>query len=293
MGTVIKSVTSTNSASQKGVIPLISEAAQKCLENAGVSIDEIGLLINTGLYSENHLNEPAKASLIQNWLNGKYHSLAEEWEEAGNIFSFDLHSGGGGLINAIRVVHNFIASGEIEKGLIVAGDVRPIGISNKWHGFVNGAASLLISNSQGNKGFTSFKTETFTEFINDVESRTDWNTGKFKLVTKYNPDYTEHCIRCACKTIDTFFKEENLNWDHFDCVLTSQSPRKFRQGFAKQTGIANKTISLDSEDENYSSGLLFSLVEIFQSSNFINAKNILLLTVGAGITVSLAHYRNE
>lgn len=194
MGTVIKSVATANFAESKGVIPMISEAANSCLNDANVLIDDVDMIINTGLYSENHLTEPAKAALIQNSLNGKYKSLEEEWMEAGNIFSFDLNNGAGGLINALQVMDGFIETGEVKNGLIVTGDVKPLTDVDESPGFKNGAAAILVSKNSKKRGFIHFRTETFTEFIDDAKSTTNWDTGTFRFIKNQNTFRTNSVI---------------------------------------------------------------------------------------------------
>jgi len=272
---------------------MISEAAKSCLSNANVVIDEVDMIINTGLYSENHLTEPAKAALIQNSLNGKYQSLEEEWEEAGNIFSFDLNNGAGGLINALQVIDGFIETGEVENGLIVTGDVKPLTEVDETRGFKNGAAAVLVSKNSKKKGFVHFKTETFTEFIDDVKSTTNWDTGKFRFIKNRNKHYVSHCEECIKKTIHSFFTEQDLSWNDFDIICTSQIPERFTEQLTIHLSKEGKVIQINDDNETYSAGLLFSLKNIFQTPEFSNAGNILFLTVSPGITVSLAHYKNE
>ncbi len=293
MGTVIRSVANTISARNKGIIPMISKAAKTCLLEAGVLIEEVGMIINTGLYSENHLTEPAKASLIQNSLNGKYTSLEEEWMEAGNIFSFDLHSGGGGVLQALQIIDGFVQSNEIEYGLIVSGDVKPIKAINGCCEYKNGAAAILVSNTPEKKGFVHFKTETFTTYIDDVRSNTFWDNGQFKLDKNQNNNYLSHCVECALHAVNSYFDEQNLIWNDFDLVFTSQIPIGFSAQLRKHIKTKNKYFLIENDHKTYSAGLLFSLADVFNSCEFKNAKNILFITVGSGITVSVAHYRND
>jgi 3-oxoacyl-[acyl-carrier-protein] synthase III len=251
------------------------------------------MIINTGLYSENHFTEPARASLIQNSLNGKYTSLEEEWQEAGNIFSFDLHSGGGGVIHALQIIDGFTQTDEIENGLIVSGDVKPLRDSRESLQFQNGAAAILVSKIPGKKGFVHFRTETFTEYKDDVKSTTNWDTGKFRFITNQNINYLNHCLECTLQTVKTFFTEQNLSWEDFDLVFTSQIPKGFASLLRNNINMEKKFIQINNEYVGYTAGLIFSLARIFNTSEFTNARNILFITVGSGITVSLAHYRNN
>ncbi|MEN8116107.1 MAG: hypothetical protein ABFS16_03970 [Bacteroidota bacterium] len=293
MGTIIKSVAVENSAGIKGIIPLVSEAAKKCLLTANVNIDNVGMLINTGVYSENHLKEPALASLIQNRLNGKYQTLEEEWKESANLFSFDLHSGGGGIIHAFEVMDSFIQANDFKNGLIVSGDVKPeTGVTENYN-YKSGAAAVLVSKSNEQKGFTKFKTETFPGFIKDFESATNWDKGRFRFVTRQSANYLKNCVDCTVKTINNFIEEEQISWSDMDRIITSQSPKGFAQNLQDNLKHGEKVVQLKNRPEIYSSGLLFSLNHFLQSKELIENKNLLFVTVGAGITVSLAYYKNR
>ena len=291
MGTIIKSVATQDSAKLKEVIPLISQAAKSCIDKSGLSIGNIGMLVNIGLYSENHLTEPAKAALIQNSLNKKYVPLGEEWQETGNLFSFDLHSGGGGIINAFEVMDSFIQSNEIENGLIVSGDIKPeTGVTENYN-YKTGAAAVLISNSNKKRGFVKFKTKTYTEFISNFKSATNWDTGKLMFTIKQYKHYLSNCVECTVNTIDEFLHEEKLTMGDIDLILTSQSPKGFSNNLQNNLN-ENKIIHLNNNREIFSSGLLYSLNQTFYNNEFDKAKNLLFITVGAGITVSLAYYKN-
>jgi 3-oxoacyl-[acyl-carrier-protein] synthase III len=75
-------------------------------------------------------------------------------------------------------------------------------------------------------------------------------------------------------------------------VITSQNPAGFISQFKKETGIKNKVAEVNENSNFYSAGLFFSLNKVFKNHRFTKAKNILFVTVGAGISVSIALYRN-
>lgn len=292
MGTIIKSLAIEKSAVQREVVPLISETANTCLERAGLGIENIGMLVNTGVYTENHLKEPALASLVQKQLLRKKFQFKKGLKKADNIFSFDIHNGGGGIINAIQVIDGFIQSKEVEHGLIVSGDVKPqTGTTGKYN-YTTAAAAILVSNCDSQEGFVKFKTQTFTEFKDDFESIIFWDSGTLKFGTNESDDYLNKTVLCAEKAIRNFIETEDINWEEIDWIITSQSPIGFGFELQKKLRPETKIIQLEKEDEIYSSGLLFSLNEVFQGKKFEKTKNLLLVTVGAGITVSLALYKN-
>ncbi len=293
MGTIIKSVTINHSATKNGIVKLVSETASRCLSKAGLEIEDIGMLINTGVYSENHLIEPALATLVhKKLLRGKSNSTTF-CKKRSQMLSFDLHNGGGGIINAIQVIDGFIRSEEIENGLIVCGDVKPQSGIVEHYNYSTGAAAVLLSNDKNKPGFARFKCQTFLEFKDDFRSTTSWEDGKLKFSHMQSSDYLENILHCALTVLHDFFEKENLAWHDIDLVCTSQSPGGFARGLQKKLNIKGKIVELQEADEIYSSGLLYSLHQAFDKDEFKSARNVLLLTAGAGITISLAYYKNE
>ncbi|MCD2196330.1 3-oxoacyl-ACP synthase III [Actinomycetospora endophytica] len=95
----------------EGTMPseVAARAGEEALARSGVPRDEIGALINTSV-SRDHL-EPSTASIV--------HGRMELSPEAAN---FDLGNACLGFINGMNVVSTMISSGEIDHGLVVAGE---------------------------------------------------------------------------------------------------------------------------------------------------------------------------
>lgn len=292
MGTIIKSVGVAEPFFRKKILPLTVQSVKRCLKNSGIDVQQIGMLVNTSVYTENHLGEPALASLIQkkiqfNPFRKKFSGISRE-----KIFSFDLHSGGGGAIAAFQLIDGFLQAGEIQNGLVVAGDVKPVSGSTENFNYSPGAASVLLSKVDENRGFEYFRIDTFPEFINDLESSINWDSGKFRFTIHQKKEFLNNCVSCAIISVNRFFEEKKIGWKSVDLVITSQNPVGFADLLKKETGIKNKIVEVTGNDNFYSSGLLFSINKVFKSQRFSEAQNILFVTVGAGITVSVSLYRN-
>jgi len=195
-------------------------------------------------------------------------------------------------MDAFHVADSFIAAGELEYGLIVAGDTKPLaGTSHNYNYFPSAGAVLLTNGSEG-KGFGRFTSKTYPEFIDDLKSSTNWDTGNFRFITDQKANYLDDCLRCAEDSTQIFLEEEKLHPEQVDLLITSQSPYGFREKFLAKTGFKNQLIIKESQHEIYSAGLIFSLNKVFKNKKFNASKNILFLTVGSGISVSLSLYRN-
>lgn len=291
MGTIIKSVAVAKPFLKKEILNLTFRASKRCLKNAGKCIEDVGMLINSGVYTEDHIQEPAFASILQKRLQKKPCIQKFIKKELQNLFSFDLHNGGGGVLNAIQIIDGFIQSGEIENGLVVAGDTKPVSGAAENYNYSSGAGAIFLSKQNENIGFIKFRTETFPEFINDFKSSTSWDTGRFRFFVYQKNDFLRNCVECAVQSMQQFLKEETLNWRDIDLVITSISPKGFAKELQQKLELKDKIVQLNGKEEIFSAGVIFSLGKVFLSQKFINAKNILFVTVGAGITVSLSLYK--
>jgi len=292
MGTIIKSVGVARPLFRNRLLPLTFRASKICLKNGGISANDIGMILNAGVYNEKHQGEPAIASLIQNRLQSDYNRKRLPPKEPENIFSFDIHNGGGGILDAFRVADGFITSGEIDYGLIVAGDTKPASGQSINYNYSAAAGAVLLTKGPEEKGFLIFKSKTYTEFKNDFKSFTNWDTGNFRLIIDQRTCYLENCIKCAEDLTQRFLEEEIISLKDIDLIITSKSPLDFSGKFHKKIGFKDNISVKESNSEIYSAGLVFSLSNFFQNGKFSISKNILFVTVGSGITISLSLYRN-
>lgn len=276
------------------VIKLSTKASKQCLQKTGMKASEIGSVLFTGIYREQHLVEPAIASLIQkqiaanSTINGK-----------NGTFSFDLNNGGCGLVSGLQLIDGFIQSGKINHGLVVTGDTEPYSKLSKNFHFSTSAASILLSFSENGCGFTNFKTKTFPQFKHAFESSITWSSWKREktkrniLLISEKENYLDLCLKCAVQTLEEFLIEKKINLAEIELILPSQSPKGFTTKLKKELSLSQKIIEVDTtKKELHTAGPAAALEKAWKDGSFTQAKNILFLTVGSGITTALALYKN-
>jgi 3-oxoacyl-[acyl-carrier-protein] synthase-3 len=100
---------------------LATRAGNGALAQAGVLPDQVGMVINAGIFRDSNISEPAVAALIQK-------RLAVGLEYATGrlpVFSFDIMHGAIGVVHALTVAQSFLSAGDVEYVLIVAGETHP------------------------------------------------------------------------------------------------------------------------------------------------------------------------
>lgn len=129
-----------------GYIEHAKRAGKKCLENSGVGIDEIDLLINVGNYRDNNICEPSIAVLIQHALGINLNPLTQPVKA--HTFSFDLLNGACGLLNALQVANAMLSGKNGRYALLVSGDTHPSMQSDEDFPYAHNAVAILVERTQ-------------------------------------------------------------------------------------------------------------------------------------------------
>ncbi len=275
----------------KGYIPCAIRAAKKCLKKRGAA-EQIGMLISTGVYREKHIVEPALSALILRKLIQKsFLCRSFSQDRFKKILAFDLNNGACGLIQALQIIDGYIQSGKIESGLVIAGDSLPKTGKTENYPFSQGAAAILLSKGGMEKGFVCFKTESYPQYKDDFIGYSHFTKGKRVLTIDVKKDFLDHTVRCALTSLDKFLDEEKMKIEDVDLVICSQYPDGFASEIRNRPDLKDKIIYPNGIKSGFhTSAPLFALHSIFKTQRFRTAKNILFLTVGAGITTSIALY---
>ncbi|MCX7816228.1 MAG: hypothetical protein N2317_01785 [Syntrophales bacterium] len=274
----------------RGSIDLEAKAARMCLKRANVDPERIGLLINAGLYRDEHIGEPAIAAFIQRSIKANI-----ELGDKKGTFSFDLSNGGSGVLNAIMVVDGFLESGEIDYGLVVAGDAEPIPGRSVGYNGVPSAGAVLLGRGRENEGFLSFRAFTYPDFLDVRYGRMEWQEQRKEnwLMVKEDNKFIDACVDCAVCSLEIFLSEIFLELDDIHLIVPSQMPLGFLSSFAKRTGTENRVVDVTTQyGYIHTAGILFALDTARKDGRFKAAVNVIFVSVGAGITVFLAFYRN-
>jgi 3-oxoacyl-[acyl-carrier-protein] synthase-3 len=293
MGTKIDAIgLSTPGFFRRGSVDMEVKAAKECLKSAQLDPNMLGIIINAGIYRDRHIAEPAIAAFIQREIGANKIFSGDR-----STFSFDLTNGGCGMLTGAMVLDGFLQSGTIEYGMVVTADTDPVPGESLGYSYTPAAAALLMSRCENGCGFLHFKSETEAHFIGDMKSTLEWRQHKGKmgnfLVMSQAEGYAKECAKYALENLDAFLKEISLKMKDIDLIIPSQSPTGFLGELKKRKGLDEKLIDVTDKLANvHTAGIGFALERAMSSGRFAAAKNCLFLTVGAGITVSLALYRN-
>lgn len=290
MGAVIESVGVAKPWLLKdGTVYLSAKAATVCLEKVNVDPCSIDIIINSSVYKQKHIGEPALASMIQKNIGGNL-----LWTGRGT-FSFDLNNGGCGFLTGIELINGFILSDSSKLGLVVTSDTEPVRGLSEGFDYKPLASAVLLKPGRDGEGFTHFKSCTYPEYKNDLLSIVKWNynrKNKHILVVDKKDKYLSDCVKCVYKSLDESLKEMNIKKEEIDLVIPSQSPQDFVDKL-KEYGFEDKVVDVTSTYGNiHTAGAGAALDQVIFDGRFKKAKNILFILIGAGIIVSIGLYKN-
>ena len=198
MGTIVEATAiATADDGSPSAIELADQAARACLERAGRSPDDVQLLINAGVYLDRNISEPAIAALIQEDIGAN----PEIQPGVGQgTLSFDVRNGACGMLTGMYLVDGLLASGTVQCGMVVGGDVDPEpGISQAF-GFPAAAGAVVLAWDESRPGLTAFKFKTFPEFGEEFHSYIDWHEdagngqGRNMLTVEIDERYPAHAL---------------------------------------------------------------------------------------------------
>ncbi|HLH58356.1 MAG TPA: 3-oxoacyl-[acyl-carrier-protein] synthase III C-terminal domain-containing protein [Streptosporangiaceae bacterium] len=302
MGTYIEAASALTSVGRRKATArrLADTAARACLAQAGHQPEEIDMLINTGIYREDSMGEPALAALIQEDIGA---NRGDPPIGGRGTFSFDLLNGTCGVITAIRLESGFLRSGVVRLGAIVTSDVDPDHESPGAPAGRPAGGAVLLGWDDGPAGFTDFHAETFPEYDDLFSSGLEWRrrgiripgrvAGHNRMVIESRPGYLARLTDCAEEAARGFLHRLGMSVADVDLLVPAPSAPEFVDTLRTRLGLPGDRVAYTAEDLEgaHTTAPVAALQAAIRSGRLGEARSTLLLAAGAGVTVTLALYR--
>lgn len=279
---------------------LAIRAANLALAQAGRRPEDIELLVNTGIYRDENIIEPAMGPFIQRGI-GANPSFSPG--RAAGTFSFDLANGVGGLLTGIRVVDGFMRSGAVRSGMVVASDADPDPSRSENYAFAAAGGAILLRAASSGEGFAWFHARTWSEHFSLFESRlcgtediplvADRRSAQHQRLRIYeHGDFLDRLADCACATVDDAVSRGILDEGTIDLVIPAPRTAGFAAAIAARLGLPAPVEDRDAAlaPTVHTASTAFSLASAWQDGSWDRARRILFVAAGAGVTVNLALY---
>jgi 3-oxoacyl-[acyl-carrier-protein] synthase-3 len=288
MGTVIDRVALTQGRwrNRHSALHLAVRAAKDCLHQAGRDSHDVDLLINTGIYRDRNLGEPALAAMIQQDIGA---NPENPHADTHGTFSFDISNGTCGVLTALQIVDGFLKSHAIDCALVVASDADPGHGMSEHFPFSPTGAALLCDWTDDDYGLERIswvnapdEGETFNATVGLADGR-----NVLRFVASETVD--DQFAAAASHAVDECLRESSLQLDDIDVIVAAPGRPRYRTGLAAHLGVPEDEIVV-AADENAHTASLAAAFHRGGSRNRPGAR-VLLVAAGAGITAGAALYR--
>jgi 3-oxoacyl-[acyl-carrier-protein] synthase-3 len=279
---------------------LAVDAAKGALGAAGRTADEVEILVNTGVYRDENIIEPAMGPFIQRGIgaNSTFPPL-----NGTRTFSFDLANGAGGPLTAIRVIDGFMRSGAVRSGLVVASDADPDPARSENYPFAATGGAILLRASANGEGFAWFHARTWCEHFSLYDARLcgtaglapeseAWSARGQRLRFVQREDFVLLAADCVGRTVEEAARDGRLDPAEVDLVIAAPSVAGFTEALAtrlRQAGV-EAMVPAALASGAHTASTAFALEVARGDGSWERSRRILFVAAGADITVSLALY---
>ncbi len=270
---------------------LASKAGAKAVEDSGLKISEIDLIILATATADRQA--PSCACFVQEKL------------EAFNAVAFDISAVCSGALFAISTAVQYIKSGMYKNVLVIGADT--FSTITDWERrdsvfFGDGAGAMVISATNESKGFIDFQLHTdgrgkehFTipagmsakpASIETIENREHY----FKM---NGPEVFKTAVEVVPSSIEGILQKNNYSIDDVQFMLPHQPSIKILQEIAKRVGLPFEKVKTNMDRYANTSGGTIPIVldETARSGEIKPGDLVLFAAVGAGWTWGTALYK--
>lgn len=273
-----------------------ARAAERCLASAGISATDIDLIINTGVYREQNLAEPALAAFVQKEIGANVDPILNS--QGNRTLSFDLLNGPVGLLNAIQVAGAMLANGGRRNILVVSNDVHPSVKTDADFPFSQvGAAVLLGRADEPETGFQrlAFKTTARTDsgfrgFISLTDDCGSAARGFVKI--QVEDDYIDRLRKFAVRAAREYLREHTDDGAEITHLLCSRPTASFGVEVAEELSLSPDVVLRDGVEGDPHSSCLAAAYHAGQENGLFKPGDaILFIGAGAGLSCGCGLYR--
>jgi len=262
------------------------EAAKKVLDKAGMTPDEIDLII-TGTASPDHPGFPSTACIIQDKIG------------AHNAGAMDLLAACTSFIYGIETAKNFIAGGSVKKVLVIG--TEAISTIVDWNDrdcvlFGDGAgAAIVCENTENNESdiIDSYLraegsgAKHLTRHAGGSRSTFHINAPKEDLYLKMNGRqvYT-FAVRALCDTVKILLERNNVTIDDLRWVVPHQANTRIIEAAAKRLGysVDKFFVNIDEFANTSAASVPIALDDMLNKDLLRRGDLIMTIGFGGGLT---------
>lgn len=289
MSTIIDgtAVVTPRRATRPSALRLAVLASRQALRQVGEVPDDVDLIINTGLYRDRNLGEPALAPIIQDDLGAN-----PEDPHRGSIgtFSFDIANGACGPLTALQVADGFLSSGTAETVLVVTSDADPgYGLAPDFPIHPAGGA-LVCHATDRDRGLGPFRWRNCPDEGEAFRATIDFEDRMNLLTISEDPGFAEQAGRLAGAAARELMTDQSLEGRDVDLVIAAPDRAVFRKVLGADLDIPDSRI-LTAGPDLQTVAFIAALDLARAHGRLTPGSTVLFVCAAAGLTAGAAVYR--
>lgn len=272
---------------------LIRAAAGNCLAGSSHRLEEVGLLISTGLYRTDFIGEPAIAAIAAGDLKL---NLDSEPADRCRTLTFDLLNGAIGFLNACCVACGMIKAERFETVMVVASEIEnnaDLPPAKQRRVRPMGSAVILDRSADGRTGFTGFYFRDFTEHLDLFSAYAAHQHGATRIVLRRSSQLEARFRECIVATVRELLDREGLEISQFGSVFPPQISTQFVEDLAPALGVArDRMVDVSHPEHDLFTSSTPRAMEHASARGIVAPGDLgLIIEVASGIQVGCAIYQ--
>ena len=245
-------------------VALATGAIRSCLKELTGSQHEIDLLVNTGVYRNDFIGEPAMAALIAGQV--QLNATIDSWDQS-RTFAYDLGNGACGFLHGCWSIQAMVFSGKSKKALCVSSEIENnrMNAPHKTLGLKESGCAVLLEESD-RTGFLRFLFKYYPEYSGALRTEINWNqNGQPFLHISRNDDMERLLLQHLPAVVEELLAKENLTMDNIQIVIPPQISSDFVHQFTQLLNIPeSKVVNLNEDQNLYTCSTVFGIQEAYR-----------------------------
>jgi 3-oxoacyl-[acyl-carrier-protein] synthase III len=271
-------------------LALLVRAVQNCLRASSRSIDDIDLLIYSGVYRSEFIGEPAIATLLAGKLGFRRASEGVE-----HVFAFDVMNGALGFLSGCFSAAGMLEAQRYQRAMVVAAEIENNATfpSAELRGVRESASAVLLTTGEdGAQGFGGFLFRDFLSHVDSFSAHLAQRNGRTYMSFQRKAGLEDDYLKCIDVTFHELLEREGLSPNKLSAVLPPQISPVFVAALRRRLPVSPAAVidtSLKDQDL-FTSSLAFSLQELYRTRPPNPGDVAMMLAVATGIQTGAALY---
>ncbi|HBI6897439.1 TPA: beta-ketoacyl-ACP synthase III [Clostridium perfringens] len=263
---------------------LAVEASKKALNQAGLSAEDIDLIILATVTPDNFT--PSTACIVQDKLGAK------------NAWAFDINAACTGFIYALKLGRSLIRSGEAKNALIIGAETLSKALNWEDRGscvlFGDGAGAIVLTSTEEDCGIKCVNVKSDGSKGDSLVIQGLPLNSPFKDVREVSKNYINmngrEIFKFATKVMEEsiveILEKENIKIEDISAIIPHQANLRIIDYVVKRLGIPREKFVTNLQNYGNTSGasIPIALCESINEGNLKKGDNIIMVGFGGGLT---------